>query len=329
VNRRNAVYSLLAFGATPLFSLAQAQSKVWRIGFLAMRSRSTQSNPDVYYDQFVLGMRELGYVEGRNLIMEWRFADGKSERLPALAAELAGLTVDVIVTAGTTATQAAQRATSSIPIVTASVNDPVGSGFAANLARPGRNITGLSVMTMDVSPKQIDMLKAMVPELSRIAALVNPDNATHPAVLKGIQAAASKARIGVLPVEARTPGDIERGFAIMVRERVGAAIIVNDSFFTGQRQQMATLALKYRMPAIFPYRENVTAGGLMSYGQNNAEFYRRSATYVDKILKGAKPGELPIEQPMIFHMAINRETAGRLGLIIPSELLLRADEVIE
>ena len=310
-------------------SFAQQQPKVWRIGFLAMRSRSTPSNPDVYYDAFVQGMRELGYVEGKNLVIEWRFADGKYERLPGLAAELVRMKVEVIVTHSAAGPQAAQRATSTIPIVFVTASDPVGSGFAVSLARPGGNLTGLSNIVSEVSPKHIELLKTMIPKLSRVAVLQNPGNSFHPANLKSIQAAAQQVGIKVLPVDARAPDEIERGFATMTRERAEAVIVAADAFFVQQRRQIAELALKNRLPSMFPFREDVQAGGLMSYGQNLADSYRRAATYVDKILKGAKPGELPIEQPTRFHLAINRKTAKALGLNITNELLLRADEVIE
>jgi putative ABC transport system substrate-binding protein len=281
---------------------AQEQGKVRRIGFLAPLSRSTPSHPDVFYDAFVQGMRELGYVEGKNL---------------------------VIVTHSTPATQALQRATSTVPIVFAVAFNPVGSGFAASLARPGGNITGLSVIDVDPSPKRLELLKTMLPALSRVAVLVNPGSSVHPAIVKSVQAAGQHAGIKVLPVDARTPEEIERGFATMSQERAEGVIIADDAFFRGQRQQIADLTVKNRMPAITPWREYVAAGGLMSYGQNIADSFRRAATYVDKILKGAKPGELPIEQPTRIHLAINRKTAKALGLTIPQELLLRADEVIE
>ena len=328
--RRTLLRAMLAgIALAPLASLAQQQDKVRRIGFLALRSRSTPANPDVNYDAFVQGMRELGYVEGKNLIIEWRFADGKYERLPDLAAELMRMKVEVIVTPGTPATQAAQRATSTIPNVFPVVDDPVGSGFAASLARPGSNITGLSVFIVDVSPKYLELLRIMIPTLSRVAILVNPGNTSHPPLLKSVQATAQQMGIKILPVDARTPEEIERAFAIMTRERAEAVIVPGDGFFTGQMRQFGALTVKNRMPSIFPYRGHVAAGGLMSYGQNLVDFYRRAATYVDKILKGAKPGELPIEQPTRIHFAINRKTADALGLTIPNEILLRADEVIE
>jgi len=309
-------------------SIAQEQSKVHRIGFLAPLSRSMPSAPDVFYDAFVLGMRELGYVEGKNLVIEWRFADGKFERLPGLAAELAGTSVEVIVTHSSPATRALQRATSTIPIVFAVLIDPVGGGFVASLARPGGNITGLSVIDVDPTPKRLELLKVMRPALSRVAVLVNPGTAAHSAIVKNVQAAGQHAGITILPVDARTPEEIERGFTTMTRERANGAIIADDAFFRGQRQQIADLVVKNRMPAIAPWREYVAAGGLISYGQDIVDSFRQAAAYVDKILRGAKPGELPIEQPTRFHLAINRKTANVLGLTIPNELLLRTDEVI-
>ena len=319
----------LGFGAlAPAFPSLAQQPKVRRIGFLALRSRSTAPNPDPYYDAFVKGMRELGYVEGKNLVTEWRFADGKYGRLPALATELVQMKVEVVVTQGP-GTQALQRVTSTIPIVFVVITDAVGSGVVANLARPGGNATGLSLMAVDLSPKHLELLKTMIPRLSSVAVLVNFGNAGHPAILKSVQAAAQQVGIEVLPVNARAPEEIERGFATMTRERAEAVIVAGDAFFVGQRRQIAGLALKNRMPSMFLDRGDVQAGGLMSYGQNLTDFYRRGATYVDKILKGAKPGELPIEQPTKIHLAINRKTAKAFGLKIPQELLLRADEVIE
>ena len=328
--RRRVVAALgLIAIAAPFAVFAQQPAKIRRIGFLAARSRPTPSNPD-YYDAFVQGMRELGYVEGKNLVIEWRYADGKYERLPDLADVLVQMKLEVIVTHSTPGTQALQKATKSIPIVMTSINDPVGSGFAASLARPGGNITGLSLITMDLTPKHFELLKIMIPRLSRVAVLVNPGQAQlHAAVLKSIQAEAQRTGIKVLPVEARTPEEIERGFATMRRERAEAAIIATDAFFLGQRRQIAELALKNRIATMFANRESTKAGTLMSYGVDLADSYRYAATYVDKILKGAKPADLPIEQPTRIHMAINRKTAKALGLTIPQELILRADEVIE
>jgi putative ABC transport system substrate-binding protein len=329
-NRRRMLAALgLCALAAPLGALAQQQGRVRRIGFLAARSRSTASNPDVYYDAFVLGMRELGYVEGKNLATEWRYADQKNERLPGLAAELVRQNVEVIVTHGTQATQAAQRATGTIPIVAAAVIDPVGNGFALSLARPGRNITGMSLITSDASPKHMELLKLLLPKLSRVVVLLNPENSGHLAVVKSLESAGQKVGAKILTVAASKPEEIKRSFDAAKRERADVIIVLTDSFFIGQRRQIADLAARNRLATMFSYREDVEAGGLMSYGQDLADYYHRAATYVDKILKGAKPGDLPIDQPARFHLAVNGKTAKALGLAIPQELLLRADEVIE
>jgi putative ABC transport system substrate-binding protein len=330
ISRRRA---LVAIGAgvpalLPSFSLAQ-QPGVRRIGFLAIRSRSTPSNPDAYYDAFVQGMRELGYVEGKNLTIEWRFAEGKYERLPGLAADLVRARVEVIVSHGTEGTRAAQRASSSIPVVTAAVGDPVAGGFAASLARPGGNVTGLSTIVADLAQKHVELLKTTMPALSRVAVLMNFGNAFHSANLKVAQAAAEKIGITILPVGARTPEEIERGFATMKREGAEAVIVASDPVYTGQRKQFAALATMNRLPSMFPYREYVEAGGLMSYGPDVGDFFRHAATFVDKILKGAKPADLPFEQPTRYYLVINRKTARAIGLAITLTLLTRADELIE
>ena len=328
--RRKLLLALVAGAlAAPLGALAQQQGKIRRIGFLAARSRSILANPDVYYEAFEQGLRELGYVEGKNIAIEWRFADGNIERLPGLAAELVRMKVEIIVTHGTVATQTAQRATGTIPIVFAAATEPVGSGFAKTLTRPGGNTTGLALIATDVSPKHLELLRLMIPKLSRVAFLMNPDTSSHAPILKSVQAAAQSIGVKVLPVNARNADEFERGFDLMARERSNAVIIPPDTFYIGLRRELATLALKKRMPTMFSFREQVMAGGLMSYGQNLTDHYRRAATYVDKILKGAKPGELPIDQPDKIHLAINRKTAKTLGIAIPQEILLRADEVIE
>jgi putative ABC transport system substrate-binding protein len=323
---------LVALGAgaiaAPLACLAQ-QSKLRRIGFLAVRSRATLSNPESYYDAFVTAMRALGYAEGVNLAIEWRFGEGRYERLPGLALELAQMKPEVIVTHSTPATEALQRATRTIPIVTASVGDPVGRGFATSLARPGGNITGLSAYASSPAGKHLELLKNAVPRLSRIALLVNPGSSAYENIVRSVQAAGKKLGLNVLRVDARSSEDIERGFEAMSRDRAGAVIVTNDSFYIAQRRQITALALEHRLPSVFHFREDVVAGGLMSYGHDVSYNYRRAADYVDKILKGAKPSELPIEQPTKFHLAINRKTAKALGVAISKELEFRADEVIE
>jgi len=327
-SRRKLLAALgLWLAAAPLASFAQ-QNKIWRVGFLALRHVDFVDT-DYYYGPFRQGMREFGYIEGSNLAIEWRSAEGKAERLPALAAELVRLNVDVIVTAGTPAASAAQKATATIPVVMAIANDPVGSGLVKSLSHPGANITGLSSLAVDISPKTLEIMRGLVPRLSQVAVLVNPANSSHAAILEGIQAAARKLNIKVLPAEARTAQEIERAFSVMARERAGAVIIVIDAFFIQQARQIAGLAAKHRLPSMSGSREYAEAGGLVSYGQNLGDNYRRAGSYVDKILKGARPGDLPVEQPTTFELFVNRKTAKAIGLAIPQELLLRADRVIE
>ena len=323
---------LIALGASvlvvPLGSFAQQQIKVWRIGILSVRSRPVSFEGDPY-GVFLKGLRDLGYVEGKNIVIEWRFAEGKYERLPGLAAELVGLKVDVLAVVNTTVIRAARQATGTIPIVMLNSSDPVGSGFVASLARPGGNITGLSNLIGDIAPKYVELLTIVVPKLSRVAVLLNPANTQHRSTFSNIQAAAAKVGIRTFPMEAETLQQVETAFAAAVQQRAGAIIVAIDARFTDYLPQIVGLAARNRMPAMFPDRGYVEAGGLMSYGQDFGESYRRAAAYVDKILKGAKPAELPVEQPTKFELVINRKTAKALGLAIPQELLLRADKVIE
>jgi putative ABC transport system substrate-binding protein len=323
---------LIALGtgvlAVPRGSLAQPQAKGARVGFLYYGSRQSALDTG-RYNAFVQGMRELGYVEGTNLVIEARFADGKHERLPALAAELVRLKVDVIVGTGTPTYRALQHATTTIPVVITVTFDPVGDGFAASMARPGGNITGLTLGAADLGPKLLELLKAAVPKLSRVAVLVQPGNPAHPHRVVRIMSAAQKVGIQVVLAEAATAPEIEREFAMMTKERANAAIILADGFFLQESHSIAAQALKYRLPSISQLRELAEAGGLMSYGPNSVENFRRAAAYVDKILKGAKAGELPFEQPTRYHLLINRKTAMSLGLTIPQALLGQADEVIQ
>jgi putative ABC transport system substrate-binding protein len=274
-------------------------------------------------------MRELGYVEGDNLVVEYRFADGKAERLSNMVAELLGLKPDVLVVAGTPAVRAAQKATTRIPIVMASASDPVGSGLIQSLALPGGNITGLSNLSTDLSPKLVEMLLSIAPKLSRVAVLVNPTNPSHAPVATSLQAAAQSVNLEIGVVEAATAQQIEGAFATMSRQNAGAVIVVADAYFIQEGQQIAELARKHRMPSVFPFREQVDAGGLMSYGQHLADNFRRAATYVDKIFKGAKPADLPVEESTKLELVINLRTAEAVGVTIPPELLVLATEVIE
>jgi putative ABC transport system substrate-binding protein len=322
---------LIALGAgvlaVPRGSLAQPQPKGARIGFLYYGSRQSALDTG-RYNAFVQGMRELGYVEGTNFVIEARFADGKHERLPAFAAELVRLKVDVIVATGTPTYRALQHAAATIPVVITVTFDPVGDGFAASMARPGGNITGLTLSAADLGPKLLELLKAAMPKLSRVAVLVQPGNPAHPQRVVRIMSAAQKVGIQVVLAEAGTVPEIEREFAMMTKERANATIILADGFFLQESRPIAAQALKHRLPSISQLREYAEAGGLMSYGPNSVDNFRRAATYVDKILKGAKPGELPFEEPTRYHLLINRKTALSLSLTIPQALLGQADEVI-
>jgi len=330
VSRRRQILIALGSGAliAPYASLAQQNNKIRRIGFLVAAARPPSIDAH-YMGAFVRGLRDLGYVEGKNFVIEWRFADGNYQRLPALAGELVGLNVDVLVTGGTAANGALQKATTTIPIVNATMSDPVGNGFAKSLTHPGGNITGLALATTDMSPKHVELLRLIVPKLTSLGVLVNLGNSAHPAVAKSITTNAQRLGIKVRILDARNADGLTRNFSIMKQERTEAVIAVVDAFFISQRREIAELALKNNLPSMFSAQEHVEAGGLMSYGQNLADHYRRAAAYVDKIFKGAKPGNLPIEQPAVFSLTINSKTAKALGLAIPQELLLRADKVIE
>jgi putative ABC transport system substrate-binding protein len=312
----------------PLFSSARAQAKVWRVGFLTPRRRPSSLESDIF-GAFSSGMKDLGYVEGRNLVIEWRFANDRVEILPALATELVQSGVDVIVAAGSQATNAAQKAITKVPIVMGSVGDPVGAGFVKSLATPAGNITGLSNLAGDIGSKHLENLLLMMPRLSHVAVLANPDNSAHPTILKTVRAAAQRACVTITPLYARLPNELEHAFSVMREQHVGAVIAAADQFFRQQRHQIASLAKKHGIASTLPNRAFVVAGGLMSYGQNVADYYRRAAIFVDRILKGASPASLPVEQSTKFELVINRKTAKSLGLVIPQHLLIRADDVIE
>ena len=326
--RRQTLIALGAGALAPLASLAQPQAKIWRVGFLSQRHVDLV-DADYYFGPFTQGMRELGSVEGKNLVIEWRSAEGKSERLPELAAELARLKVDVLVTGGAPAALAAQKATTTIPIVMIGLADPVGGGLVKSLARPGGNSTGLSIMAIDLGPKLLEMLRGMVPKVTRVAVLVNPANAANTALLKNVKAAAQMFGVKIQPVEASTPQEIANGFAMIARQNAGALIVAQEAFFIQQKNQIVELAAKQRLPSIAGYGEYAEAGGLMSYGPNLREMYKRAATYVDKIFKGANPGDLPVEQPTQFELFVNLKTAKALGIKIPQSILVQATQVIE
>jgi putative ABC transport system substrate-binding protein len=326
--RRREFITLLgsAAAAGPLAARAQQVGKVWRIGFLSAVSRESSFRS---YAALQQGMRELGYVEGKDFVIEWRSVEGKYERFPEIVGELVRLKLDVIVTGVTAALPALQRATSTIPIVMAYSTDPVGNGLVASLVHPGGNITGLAGSSDDSSPKQLELLATIVPNVSRVGLLGNPNTETYSSVLNNAQDAARKVGLSLVPIEARNPREIEDAFAAFAKERVPAVMVAVDAVFFGQRWRIAELALANHLATMFALREYAEAGGLMSYGENIADFFRRAASFVDKIFKGAKPGDLPIEQPTKFNLVINRKTADALGVTIPPQLYIFADEVIE
>ena len=312
--------------AAPLAGAAQQPGKMWRIGLL---STGPISNTQPLFNVFQEQLRELGYVDGQNVSIESRAADGNNERLPGLAAELVKLKVDVLLTTGTPAAVAAKRATSVIPIVTAVVADPVGAGLVTNLARPGGNLTGIADLDDELTGKRLGLLKEAVPRLSRVAIIWKRGNPAHKTALKEAEVVARTMDLQFQTLDVRAPSEFQEAFAAMARDRVGALILAADSMFFAHRTQLAESATKHRLPTMFWRREFVAAGGLMSYGTLYPELFRRAAIYVDKIFKGAKPADLPMEQPTKFELVINLKTAKALGLTIPPSLLLRADQVIE
>lgn len=329
MNRRDAVLALAALGVLSTSAFAQRSGKIWRVGFLSSRSRPASPESDYFYGAFPRQMRELGYVEGKNLKIEWRFSGDDSARLATFAKELVDLKVDVILAAASQAAFAAKKATSSIPIVVGTSPDPVGSGLAASLARPGGNITGFSNLQSETILKCLELLIGVMPKLSRLALLTNPNNPATAAYPKVLQAAVKGSAIAILPFEARSPKEIDVAFKEMGRSRVEAIVVASDPMFIQQREQFGELVSKGRLPSVFAVREHVKAGGMMSYGSNLADNYRRAATYVDKIFKGASPADLPFEQPSTFELAVNLKTARLLGVSIPNSVLVRADEVIQ
>ncbi len=305
---------------------AQQPKKVYRIGFIQTSAPEEQVHLTKALDE---GLRELGYVEGRNIVIERRFAGGKQERLPALAAEIVRLKVDVIVTGANPVIAAVKQATSTIPVVMAVSRDPVGAGFIASVARPGGNITGLTNdPTPEIIGKNLELLKEAVPGVSRVALLWNPVPPGARTYRDVVERAARKLGMAFQSVEVRGRNDFEGGFAAMVRERADGLVVLPDPVIFSARGQLGLLAMRHRLPAVTGLREFAEAGVLMSYGPNIAQQFRRAATYVDKILKGARPGDLPVEQPTKFELVINLKTAKALGLTIPQSVLIRADEVI-
>jgi putative ABC transport system substrate-binding protein len=328
INRRVFIGTFMgSLLAAPLAAEAQQTAKIARIGWLGDRPAA---GPRL--EGFFKGLRDLDYVEGRNLMIEYRYAEGKPERYPALAAELVALKVDVIVSANTLGTLAAKQATKTIPIVFVGAADPVQSGLVTSLARPGGNATGLSALSPELVGKCLELLAQAVPGVSRVAVLWQPGaqgERTDKDMLKGADVAARALGMRLQFVEARGPTEFDRAFSDMTRARADALTVLGSAMFNNERRRLVDLAAKNRLPAVYSGRASVDAGGLMSYGPNIADLWRRAATYVDKIFKGAKPADLPVEQPTKFELVINLKTAKALGLTIPPSLLARADQVIE
>jgi putative tryptophan/tyrosine transport system substrate-binding protein len=325
--RRFLLTSVAGALAAPLGAGGQQAGKVYRIGYLGAGGPAPLNTPIAFED----ALRELGYVAGKNLLIDYRFAEGRYERLPALAAELVRLKADIIVTNPTPATVAAKKATETIPIVMISGSvDPVGLGLVASLARPGGNVTGLSFgASTEIFSKGLELLKDIVPKVRRVAVLSNPGSPIQPLIIRELNAAGRSLGVQLQLLEVRGLDEFDDAFAAMAKERVGALLVVSDSLFNIHRARLADLAARSRLPAAYGTRDLVEVGGLMSYGPSFRDLFRRGAVYVDKILKGAKPADLPVEQPTKFELVINLKTAKALGLTIPPSLLARADQVIE
>ena len=304
---------------------AQQPQRIPRIGVLSVTSPATIA---ARLDAFRQALRELGYVEGKNIVIEYRYADGKLDRVPALAAEMVRLNVEIILTGGSAATRPAKEATATIPIVMAQDTDPVGNGFVASLARPGGNITGLSIVAPELSGKQLELLKETVPKLLRVVVLSNPNEPSYMQLRKEMELAAKALKIQIQFLDARSPKDVETAFREATKRHADAVLVPTMPIVGSQRAQIADLAVKNRLPAMYGQPEYVDVGGVMFYGASITDLFRRAATYVDKILKGAKPADLPVEQPKKFEFIINLKAAKQIGLTIPPNVLARADRVI-
>jgi putative ABC transport system substrate-binding protein len=325
MDRRRFLVSALA-GAliTPFDAEAQSARQVWRIGYLGTSSPALEPN---LVNAFRQGLREFGHIEGQDIVIEYRWAEGKYDRFPELAAELVRLKVDVILTAGTPGALAAKQATRTIPIVMAVVADALAYQLVASLAQPGGNVTGLSTLARDLQGKQLEFLKEIVPRLSRIAVLVNPSNPFNDVL--GREQVQQALRLKLELFEVKAAEEFEAVFAAIARQRPGALFMIADRFLLAHRARIMAFAARQRLPGMYPYTEFVEAGGLVSYAPSYPEMCRRSATYVDKILKGAKPADLPVEQPTKFELVINLKTAKALGLTIPQSVLGQADQIIK
>jgi putative ABC transport system substrate-binding protein len=327
MRRRAFIAALGAASAWPLVARAQS-GKIWRIGWLSGLARPEMLESSQFAG-FLQGMRELGHVEGRDFVIEWRFAEARSERYDGLAAELATLKIDVFVAGAPQLVGSLQRAAPSVPIVVAVSTDPVGQGFAQSLAHPGGNIAGIANSVDDTAPKQLEILASALPNLSRLGVLGNSVSPNVPVVMRNIGAAAQATNVALINVNVRDRDELDHAFALLMQERVQALIVISDVLVNQNRHRIAELATRHRLPSMFSIREYVEAGGLMSYGESFREFFRRSASFVDKIMKGAKPGDLPFERPNRFFFTLNLKTAKAIGLEVPTSLVLRAGEVIE
>ena len=312
--------------ASPIGALAQQTTNVPRVGILSDESPSVGAES---FEPFAQGLRELGWIEGRNIVFEHRSAERKNEILPSLAAELVRLEPNVLLAIGTPSARAAKGATQTIPIVFARTTDPVGWGLVTSLARPGGNLTGLSVQLTELTGKRLELLITAVPDAKRVGVLWDPNFPPAASQLREVEGAARSLNLEIIPTEVRGPDDFEPALQAMVEQRAGALIVVPGVLFVENIRQLADLTVRARLPTMFYRREFVEVGGLMSYGTNFSDMYWRAATYVDKILKGAKPADIPVEQPTKFELVINLNTAKALGLVLPFTLLARADEVIE
>jgi ABC-type uncharacterized transport system substrate-binding protein len=322
IGRRAVLGALLLGLAAPFGAGAEPAGKVPRIGVLASDPGAGRA------EALRQGLRDLGYVEGKSIVIEYRYAQGNPERLPALASELVALKVEIIVTAGDHAIRAARGASGTIPIVVAISGDLVAPGYVASLARPGGNVTGLTTLVSELSGKRLELLKTAFPKVSRVGVLWNPNNAVNVAAVKELEVAANPVGVQLTSAGARTPDDLEDAFQTMRRERADALLVLGDGMLLSQRARAVAFAAKHRLPAMYGNQDYMDAGGLMAYGPNIADMYRRAASYVDKILKGARPADLPVEQATKIELVINLKTAQALGLTIPASLLARADHVI-
>jgi putative ABC transport system substrate-binding protein len=326
MDRRTFMASMVgAILSAPLGAQAQQPGKVYRVGFL-------WDNPAVWphaLEGFRQGLRDLGWVEGRNIVVEYRWAEGRFDRLPGLAEELVRLKVDIIVAPASIYAEAAKRATSTIPIVFASHADPIGTGHVDSLARPGGNITGLTVMMSETAAKSLELLKEAVPGLSRVAVVWDPATPSHRPALDAVEVRGRALGLQVQPLAVRGATEFDGAFSTIVRERASGVLVLSTPLFIGRARRLAELAMNHKLPTMFGPREHVEAGGLLSYSPDRADLYRRAAIYVDKILKGAKPADLPVQQATKFELVINMKTAKAIGLTIPPSFLLRADQVIQ